>query len=312
MFQMVVPCLMMSLVYIAGALGVSSTVDTVRVDTSEGLGLPAQWKKVALVFAGHHYRLGGPPWPPKFRPSLMLPNRMHGVRGTTDWRVASENHHDLLIGPLAERGITVDVYFHTWPSHRPIETELVEHYKPIKYTIASSSSHDSVGVDSRVEALKLIVGPETYNAIILTRFELILAKPLDRFPIQPHKLNVPFRELDEVRFRKDCRTSDLMYIFPPKYLDGFRNGSWAMGHALITNNPLVDKSRHDGYGCPQWQEHISLMSWAYGASGDGRPTPLGYLSRDVATIEAGPYYGYSEGLGLTGRLSKLEAPLPKA
>jgi len=289
LIQMVVFFLLMPLVFIAGALEVTNTVDT-----PIGLGLPAQWKKVALVYAGHHYRIGASPWPPKFVPSLMNPKRVHGYRGTTDWRVASDNHREFLIGPLAERGITVDVYFHTWPSHRAIEAELVEHCKPIKYTIASRGSHDSVGVDSRVEALKLIVGPGTYDAIIITRFELLFVRPLDRFPIQPHKLNVPFRELDEARFRQSCRTSDLMYIFPPRYHDLFINGSWAMGHELINNNPLVDKSRHDSYGCQIWQEHINLLSWGYGASGAMRPTPLGYLSREVESIEAGPYYFYTD------------------
>lgn len=304
--QMLVTCLLLPLVFIAGAL---EATHTARVDTSMQLGLPLQWNKVALVFAGHHYRIGGPPWPPKFRPSLMNPGLMHGSRGTTDWRVASENHDDLLIGPLTKRGISVDVYFHTWPSHRSVEAELVEHYKPIRHTIASRNSQDSVGVDSRVEALKLIVNPTTYDAIILTRFELMLSRPLDMFPIQPHKVNAPFREISDEAFRHDCRVSDILYIFPPTYLGLFSNGSWELGHLLITNNPLVDSNKRDTFGCKQWQGHINLLSWEYGLSGHARSTPVGYLCRDVKTIEAGPYYSYTEGWWNNGSWG---APSPKA
>jgi hypothetical protein len=178
-----------------------------------------------------------------------------------------------------------------------MEADLVEYYKPVRCRIANTSSYDSTGVDSRVEALKLIVAPESYDAVILTRFDLLMSKPVDMFPIQPSKINVPFREIDELAFRNDCRVSDLMTIFPAMYLDFFINGSWALGHTLITNNPLADKNNKDKYGCPRWQEYINLMSWQYGESGDYRYTPLGLLiSRDLATVEEGPYYGYNPGM----------------
>jgi len=206
----------------------------------------------------------------------------------------------------------VDVYFHTWPSHRPIETELVEYYKPVKYSIASRSSHDSAGVDSRMEALKLIATPEAYDAIIMTRFELILNRSLYTFPVQPHKVNVPFREKSS---KRKCYTSDLMYIFPPSYLNWFINRSWVMGHGLILSNPLADRSRIGVDGCPYWQEHVHLMSEELAESGD-RVNPLGFVSRDLTTVEEGPYFDYRnsfcQGCG-NGHATKIgHSPLPLA
>merc|ERR1719277_115729 len=306
------PYLLMSLLFISGAvaLEVPKAVDAARVDASQDVGLPAQWKKVAMVYAGHHYRIGGPPWPAKLRPSRDNPKLWQGVRGTTDWRVARENHHDYLFDPLIKRGITVDVYFHTWPSQRPIETELVEHFKPTKYTIASRGSHDSVGVDSRVEALKLIVAPETYDAIIMTRFELILFRPLDMFPTQPRKVNVPFSEHVSMHVSMASSGSrrkvimDLMYIFPPKYIDWFVNGSWTVGHGVGASTPSGQKVSKDALSWSQWQDNVNMMPWEYGASGSG------FLSRELTTVEDGPYYGYSEGPESV-RLGR-DSPLPKA
>jgi len=318
--QVMGPYLLMPLLFIARALDVSKTVHTVGIDPSE-LGLPAQWKKVALVYAGHHYRISGPPWPPIFTPSPFDPKLKRGRRGTTDWRVAADNHNKLIFGHLADRGVAVDVYFHTWPSHRPMEAELVEHYKPVKYSIASRSSHDSAGVDSRVEALKLIDGLEDYDAIIMTRFELILNRSLGTFSIQPDKVNVPFRESDIGRNklgmpRARCYTSDVMYIVPPKYLNVFINGSWPIGHRLIESNPFADKSNVDVDGCPHWQEHVNLMSDEFGRSGD--PVfPLGFISHDLTTVEAGPFFdwsnSYCQGCG-NGHTAKPvgHSPLPMA
>lgn len=303
--QMVGTYLLMWLLFItgAGALEVRNSVD-VRVDTSTDFGLPAQWKQVAMVYAGHHYRIGGPPWPPKFLPSRDNPKLWQGVRGTTDWRVARENHHGHLFEPLVKRGITVDVYFHTWPSHRWIEKELVEYFKPTKYTIASRSSHDSVGVDSRVEALKLIVAPETYDAIIMTRFELILFRPLDLFPIQPQKVNVPFTERVARSGSRRNVMMDLIYIFPPKYLDWFVNGSWTVGHGSGASNPSGQKASKGVMEWSEWQDNVNMMSWEYGQSGSG------FLSHDLTTVEDGPYYGYREGPDSV-RLGQ-DSPLPKA
>jgi len=292
--------LLLEVSFLARALGVSKAVDSLGVHVSSELRLPAQWSQVALVYAGHHYRIGPAklciskddrtPCKAEFKTSVWNPRFKFGTRHSTDWRTAKDNHHDLLVGPLAKRGITVDVYLHSWPSHKSMEADLVEYYKPVRYKIANTSSYDAAGVDSRVEALKLIAAPERYDAILLTRFDLLLFKPLDAFPIQPSKINVPFREISELAFRQDCRVSDLMMIFPPKYLGLFTNGSWALGHALITNNPLVDKAKTDYFGCPHWQEHINLMSWEYAESGDYRFTPIGVISRDLATVEDGPYY----------------------
>jgi hypothetical protein len=301
----------MSLIFVSRALDVSKAVHTIGVDPSE-LGLPAQWKKVALVYAGHHYRIGGPPWPAILNPSPIDPKLKRGRKGTTDWRVAKDNHNKLIIGPLAERGVSVDVYFHTWPSHRPIEAELVEHYKPVNYSIASRSSHDSPGVDSRVEALKLIADLEIYDAIVMTRFEIILNRSLDTFPIQPHKVNVPFREISQ---RRRCYTSDLMYIFPPRYVDSFINRSWIMGHGLIESIPLADKANVGVDGCPPWQEHVHLMSDEFARSGDS-VNPIGFVSRDLTTVEEGPYYDYTnsycQGCGNGHDMKIGRSPLPMA
>jgi len=301
MLQKVGSYLLLSLFFIAGAvaLEVPKSVAGVRAVTSADVGLPAQWKKVAMVYAGHHYRIAWP-LPPTFRPSRDNPKLWQGVRGTTDWRVARENHHGYLFDPLVKRGIAVDVYFHTWPSHRQIETEMVEYLKPTRYTIANRGSHDSAGVDSRVEALKLIVAPETYDAVIMTRFELIRFRPLDMFPIQPHKVNAPFTE-HASRSSGARRTVlvDLIYIFPPKYIDWFLNGSWSVGHGAGASNPSGQKASKHAVSWLQWQENVNMMSWEYGASGSG------FLSHDLTTVEDGPYYGYSEGKGQ-------DSPLPKA
>jgi hypothetical protein len=208
---------------------------------------------------------------------------------------------------LAKRGITVDVYFHTWPSHIPFEAELVKHLKPIKHKISNRGSLDSPGVDSRVEALKLIVGPETYDAIVMTRFELLFSRSLDMLPLQPHKVNVPFREISEESYRKDCRVSDLLYVFPPKYLELFTNRSWALGHELITANPLADINKKDEYGCPESQDHVNLMTSEYGYSGE--VNPLGFISRDVMTVEKGPYYGMN---GMSSGVAGMDSDYPKA
>jgi len=307
MLQIAGPYLLTSLFFTAGALvlEVPRSVEAVRVGTSPDSGLPAEWKKVAMVYAGHHYRIGGPPWPPTFLPSRDNPKLWQGFRGTTDWRVARENHHGNLFDPLVKRGITVDVYFHTWPSHRQIETEMVEYFKPTRYTIASRGSHDSAGVDSRVEALKLIVAPETYDAVIMTRFELILRRPLDMFPIQPHKVNVPFSEhVSRPSGSRRTVLMDLIYIFPPKYIDWFVNGSWSVGHGVGASNPSGQKASRTALTWSQWQDNVNMMSWEYGASDSG------FLSHDLTSVEDGPYYGYREGPESV-RLG-LAAPLPKA
>mmetsp|Transcript_83043 Transcript_83043/g.216788 ORF Transcript_83043/g.216788 Transcript_83043/m.216788 type:complete len:335 (-) Transcript_83043:120-1124(-) len=303
--------LFMPLFLIVEALELHRAVDTLTP-------LPEQWKQVAVVFAGHHYKIGGPPWPPKGGPTYDAEDHLwHGIRGTTDWRVVKENREKYLFSPLERNeNITVHVYFHTWPSHKHIEEELVEYYKnrTIKYKIASKGSYASKGVDSRAEALKLIEHPETYDAIILTRFELRMVRPLDSFIFQHDKVNVPFREISEAHFRAECRTSDLLIAFPPQYMDWYNTGKnddiW---HSPIPTNPLADPKKKDEYGCPQWRDKINLMCLSYGWSGE--PTnPLGHLTHELTTLEKGPYYSTSE--SYAGHNHNVEgvshAPTPKA
>jgi hypothetical protein len=296
--------------FIAEALELPKIVDTLRP-------LPEQWKKVAVVFAGHHYKIGGPKFPPKGGPVYDDKDKLwHGIRGTTDWRVIRDNREKYLFSPLERINATVHVYFHTWPSHKHIETELVEYYKnrTVKYSIASKGSHASKGVDSRAVALKLIEHPETYDAIVLSRFELRMIRPLDSFIFKHDHVNVPFREISEAHFRKECRTSDLLIAFPPKYIGWYNTGkNDGIWHKPIQSNPLANPKKKDEYGCPQWKDTINLMTFSYGWSGEPR-NPVGHLARELTTLEKGPYYSVSESAaGFNHQTSHpYEAPTPKA
>jgi len=226
--------------FIADALELHKTVDTFEP-------LPDAWKKVAVVFAGHHYKIGGPKWPPLDGPKYDANDKLwHGIRGTTDWRVAKDNRENNLFNALERNNMTAHVYFHTWPSHRHIEAELVEYFKDrtIKYKIASKGSHASKDVDSRAEALKLIEHPETYDVIMLLRFELNIRRSLDTFHFRPDKVNVPFREISEDIFRTECKTSDLLMVFPPQYIGWFNTSkNDLIWHWPITSNPQADRKK---------------------------------------------------------------------
>jgi len=297
--------------FIADALELHKTVDTFEP-------LPDAWKKVAVVFAGHHYKIGGPKWPPLDGPKYDANDKLwHGIRGTTDWRVAKDNRENNLFNALERNNMTAHVYFHTWPSHRHIEAELVEYFKDrtIKYKIASKGSHASKDVDSRAEALKLIEHPETYDVILLLRFELNIRRSLDTFHFRPDKVNVPFREISEDIFRTECKTSDLLMVFPPQYIGWFNTSkNDLIWHWPITSNPQADHKKKDEYGCPQWRDKINLMCLSYGYSGEPS-NPLGHLTRDLTTLEKGPYYSALEsqaGHNHAVKSHAFEAPSPKA
>ena len=70
---------------------------------------------------------------------------------------------------------------------------------------------------SIIESLKLVDATK-YDLIINTRFDLMFIKPFSYVNININKLNIPFRD-NEKCWNCVRKVSDLIYLFPPKYMD---------------------------------------------------------------------------------------------
>jgi len=251
----------------------------VRLSTTVLNKWPSDWNKVAIVYAGHHYKIDD------------LVNSQSG----SDFRTVWSNQEEQIFEPFRKAHIAYDIYIHTWPS--PISQNFLDTAKPKKFIVEKNGCMDTEtgwkrGGYSKITGLELVEPTsQEYDAIILTRPDLKFKRPLTEFNIDPRKINLPFREKSEAAFKGQCRASDLMRIIPTTYLKYYLNGSidlWSGPHRDVHNNPW--RMQEQEYGkCGKWQDHFNFMSDDYGYSG-GNDTPIGALSRALLTDEHGPYY----------------------
>lgn len=294
-------------------LFLNSQVDALKL--SRRLGEVAEsgwafgWKKVAIAYSGHHYKIGM--WDLCPQGGCLAKNHfswklkrdetglLNGGRGTADFRLTFPSHEANIFKPLANHGVEYDVYFHTWPS--PISKKYIKTLKPRKFKIEKNGSYAYKIEHSPMSVLKLIDW-EKYDAIILTRPDINLTRPLNTYSIDPSKINLPNRELSEDVFRQKCKTSDLMRVFPASYLPLYLTKKIDLFHYPINKNPWKNGST-DEFGCPYWRDHFNLMSDEYG--GSGGKNPLGEISHYVLTDEHGPYHSYlGLGFGIRGSMPK--------
>lgn len=112
----------------------------------------------------------------------------------------------------------IDIYFHTYSYNEEYDQNLVSllnKYNLKKYYFENEKnpkiSH------SIIESLKLVDATK-YDLIINTRFDLIFIKPLSDVNININKLNIPFKDKEKM-WNKIKKVSDLIYLFPPKYMN---------------------------------------------------------------------------------------------
>ena len=128
-------------------------------------------------------------------------------RGSTDYRASLGAMREHLLGVLDRRQIIYDVYLHTYPS--PLSSQFILDMGPIASTVDTQGSLKGKrnAHYSRIQALKLVQSRADqgvhYDAIILTRPDLNLTQDLDKLPIDPSKINLPFREY--TRHKKSLR-----------------------------------------------------------------------------------------------------------
>ena len=142
------------------------------------------------------------------------------------------NHRQMLVDPMEASGATVDVFFHTYSAEcKSLDRQLVELLAPKAHLFDSHKilNQDPNKTFSSLRLLELIritwrdslsSWPSPLDAIVMVRFDVIYAVPITWLNIEWNHLNVAFRDHRSL-WERDHKASDLLFIFPMRYLAAF-------------------------------------------------------------------------------------------
>ena len=137
-----------------------------------------------------------------------------------DYRISYDNYQEYIFKYFENQGYTIDVYMCTNILDAEDEMEIVEKYKPIKYSFAKNMNKKKNIHLSRNYKLEEVIQlclqtGKIYDHVLITRFDLLFQKDFAKSNIQLDKFNLVSR------LENPNRICDNFYLFPYKYIHAF-------------------------------------------------------------------------------------------
>jgi len=159
-------------------------------------------KKVALILFGISYEKNLNHWT--------------GANYIIDFRKSFENYKKYIYNYFNNLGYEIDVYIGTNILDDNNLTDLLNMYKPIKYTMIKNEHHIISKNSKILAAIKCCLDSKIeYEDCIITRFDLLFQKDFTNFKIDLNRINIV--SVLENPYVID----DNLYIFPYKLLTKF-------------------------------------------------------------------------------------------
>jgi len=151
-----------------------------------------------------------------------------------------ENHVNRLLNFLPD----CDLFFSTTPSHYFSKDQ--ELLNLLKWKKTHFTNSNTCVLDSILSSLNFHNFSE-YDFIFNLRFDLKFNKPIDLFSINYDKFNFLWLEPYNFNQNGNIRVSDLIYGFPTKYLENFKNINLEDETVRYSDNSLIgtpDQAHH--------------------------------------------------------------------